>query len=85
MVESHAYLILALVGNLETVQWDQPDGWTGSLSLTEANEALPDLIEEYNQSHGTDYPILDSVKDYARDAYHIQILHDVLIGSQLAH
>ena len=81
MAESHAYLILALVGNLETVQWDQPDGWTGSLSLTEANEALPDLIEEYNRSHGTAYPILDSVKDYAQDAYHIQMLYNAAVGS----
>ena len=81
MAESHAYLILALVGNLETVQWDQPDGWTGSLSLSEANEALPDLIEEYNQSHGTNYPILDSVKDYAQDTYHIQMLYNVVVGS----
>ena len=81
MAESHAYLILALVGNLDTVQWDQPDGWTGSLSLSEANEALPDLIEEYNQSHDTNYPILGSVKDYAQDSYHIQVLYNVLVGS----
>ena len=81
MAESHAYLILALVGNLDTVQWDQPDGWTGSLSLAEANVALPDLIEEYNQSHGTNYPILGSVKDYAQDSYHIQVLYNVLVGS----
>ena len=81
MAESHAYLILALVGNLDTVQWDQPDGWTGILSLAEANIALPDLIEEYNQSHGTNYPILNSVKDYAQDAYHIQVLFNVVVGS----
>ena len=81
MAESHAYLILALVGNLDTVQWDQPDGWTGSLSLAEANEALPDFIAEYNQSHGTNYPILNSVKDYAQDAYHIQMLYNVVVGS----
>ena len=81
MPESHAYLILALVSNLDTVQWDQPDGWTGSLSLAEANVALPDLVEEYNQSHGTKSPILGSVKDYAQDSYHLQVLFNVLVGS----
>ena len=81
MAESLAYLILALVGNLDTVQWDQPDGWTGSLSLTEANVTLPNLIEEYNQSHVTSYPILDSVKDYAQDAYHIQMLYNAVVGT----
>lgn len=81
IVEGSSYLILALVDNLEKVSWDEPSGWSGSVTLEEANTLLPGLVAEYNRSHNTDYPVLDNVKDYGQDAYHLQVLHNVVIGS----
>lgn len=77
LVEGNAYVLLALVDNLGEVYWDDPSGYQGSLTLEQANAALPGLVESYNSSHGTDYPVLSSVKDYGKDAYHLQILRNV--------
>ena len=78
MVEGNAYILLALVDNLGEVHWDDPNGYTDTLTLEKADAELPKLIEAYNSSNGTDYPILDSVKKYGTDSYHLQILRNVL-------
>lgn len=78
MVEGAAHLLLALVGNLEVVSWDDPSGWTGSLTLEEANTALPGRVQRYNELHGTDWTVLDSVKHYGTDAYALQQLRNLL-------
>ena len=78
LMEGNAYVLLALVDNLGEVYWDDPSGYTDSLTLKDADAALPGLVEAYNQSHGTDIAPLASVKDYAADSYHLQLLRNIL-------
>ena len=78
MVEGNAYVLLALVDNLSVVHWDDPSGYSDSLTLEEVNAALPDRVEAYNHSHGTHLVPLPSVKDYGADSYHLQILRNLL-------
>lgn len=78
MVEGNAYVLLALVGNLSEVYWDDPSGYSDSLTLEEVDAALPGLVQAYNSSHGTDLVPLTSVKDYGADGYHLQILRNIL-------
>lgn len=78
LVEGNAYVLLALVGNLSEVYWDDPSGASGSLTLQEADAALPSLVEAYNSSHSTDLAPLVSVKDYGADGYHLQLLRNLL-------
>lgn len=77
-VEGHAYVLLALVENMGEVRWDDPSGYTGFLTLEQANAALSDLVEAYNHSHNTDLVPLSSVKDYGADGYQLQILQNIL-------
>ena len=78
LVEGNAGVLLALVDNLGEVSWDDPRGWTGSLTLEEANAALPELVAAYNAAHGTQLVPLDSVKDYGADAFSLQALRNLL-------
>ncbi len=78
IVDGNAYVLLALVGNLGQVQWDDPSGYTNSITLEEADAALPGLVESYNHSHGTNLVPLAAVKEYSSDSYHLQILRNVL-------
>lgn len=78
MVEGNAYVLLALVDNLSEVYWDDPSGYSDSITAEQANAALPALVDAYNSSHGTDLVALASVKDYGADGYHLQILRNIL-------
>lgn len=78
LIEGNAYVLLALVENLGQVQWDDPSGYSDSLTLEEANAALPGLVEAYNRSHGTDLVALTGVKEYGFDGYQLQILRNIM-------
>ena len=77
--------LLALIGNLEQVQWTYaaPDGTavTRSVTLEEVDQALPDWIEARNLAYhqdnsedGTDWIAPESVKDYAASPAAVQRL-----------
>ena len=70
--------MLALVGNLGTISWTYPDSQgdiqTHTVTLEEVNARLPELASSYNTDNGTDWPILDSVKDYAQSPAMLQRL-----------
>ncbi len=78
MVEGCAYLLLALVENLGEVHWEDPRGYTDSLTLEEADAALPGLVEAYNTAHGTQLRPLENVKDYGGGEYTLQLLRGFL-------
>ena len=78
MTESHACLLLVLVENLSEVYWDDPSGYSGSVTLTQLENALPELVSAYNQSHNEKMVPLDRVKDYGLNAYSLQVLRNVL-------
>lgn len=78
LVEGNAYVLLALVVNLGEVHWDDPSGYSDSLTLEEANAALPGFAAEYQTANGTAVPHLKSVKDYGTTAYELQLLRNIL-------
>lgn len=78
LVEGNACILLALVDNLGEVRWDDPSGYSDTLTLKDSNDALPGLVETYNRDHGTDWTPLDSVKAYSADGWHLQILRNLL-------
>ena len=67
-IEDSAYLILALIDNLGYVSWDDPSGYSDSLSVEEVNEALPGLIYNCNKTHGTDYSVFSDIKSFSNPA-----------------
>ena len=73
-----APLLLALVDNLDQVQWSytMPDGMpqTHSMSLEEVNNALPDWVEAYNTVDARDFETPESIKDYAASPAAVQQL-----------
>ena len=70
--------LLALVGNLERVQWTcaLSDGTyhTQAVTLEEVDEALPDWIAAYDLDAGADWTAPESVKDYAASPAALQRL-----------
>ena len=70
--------MLALVDNLSEVYWDDPSGYSDSITIKEMESILPELTDIYNQEHNTNIAVQDSIKDYSRDAYHLQILRNIL-------
>lgn len=70
--------MLALVGNLGSVSWTYPDSQgkiqTNTVTLEEVNARLPELAASYNDANGTDWPVLESVKDYAQSPVLLQRL-----------
>ena len=70
--------LLALIGNLGQVQWTYaaPDGTavTRSVTLEEADAALPDWIAAYDLDAGADWTAPESVKDYAASPAALQRL-----------
>ena len=70
--------LLALIGNLGQVQWTYaaPDGTavTRSVTLEEADQALPDWIDAYNLDAGADWTAPESVKDFAASPAALQRL-----------
>lgn len=80
--------LLALIGNLERVQWTcaLSDGTyhTQTVTLEEVDEALPDWIEARNLAHdlispdnGPDWTVPESIKDYAASPAAVQRLIDL--------
>lgn len=74
--------LLALIGNLGQVQWTYaaPDGTavTRSVTLEEADAALPDWIAAYDLDAGADWTAPESVKDYAASPAAVQQLIDLI-------
>lgn len=70
--------MLAVVGNLGAVSWTYPDAdgktQTHTITLEEVNAQLPELTAAYNTANGTDWPVLESVKDYAESPIALQRL-----------
>ena len=70
--------MLAVVGNLGTVSWTYPDAdgtaQTRTITLEEVNARLPELATAYNAANGTDWPVLESIKDYAESPITLQRL-----------
>lgn len=80
--------LLALIGNLERVQWTcaLSDGTyhTQAITLAEVDEALPDWIEARNLAHSLtspdeepDWTAPESIKDYAASPAAVQRLIDL--------
>lgn len=80
--------LLALIGNLERMQWTcaLSDGTyhTQTVTLEEVDEALPDWIEARNLAHdlispdnGPDWTVPESIKDYAASPAAVQRLIDL--------
>ena len=69
MPERSAFLLLALVDNLEVVTWDDPSGYQDALTAEEANHALAD--------HQDAVPF-QNIKEYGQDTYSIQALRNFL-------
>lgn len=78
MVERSAYLLLALVDNLGVVSWDDPSGYSASLTLDEADRALPGLADTYNAAHSAPLSVPSSVKDCGASSYNLQLLRNLL-------
>ena len=73
--------LLALIGNLERVQWTcaLSDGTyhTQAITLAEVDEALPDWIAAYDLDAGADWTAPESIKDYAASPAAVQRLIDL--------
>ncbi len=78
LIEGSACLLLSLVDNLGEVSWDDPSGYCDSLTLKDAENMLSLMTDSYNQSNHTQFAPLESIKDYGADAYHLQILRNIL-------
>ena len=70
--------MLAVVGNLGTVSWTYQDAdgntQTRTITLEEVDAQLPELAAAYNAANGTDWLVLESVKDYAQSPIALQRL-----------
>lgn len=77
----YAPLMLALVDNLGEVAWTYPDGegvlHTHVVTLAEANALLPALTEYHNRIYGTEWEVLESVKEYADSAVTLRQLNQL--------
>lgn len=78
MLEGNAYILLALVDNLGEVYWDDPSGYSDSLTLDEANNTLPHLVDQYNTAHPMKLSPQKSIKDYGTNSYNLQLLRNLL-------
>lgn len=78
MIERTAYILLALADNLGEVHWDDPNGYSDSLTLDEASDNLPLLIDTYNTAHSTKLPKFNSIKDYGTNCHNLQLLRNLL-------
>ena len=81
-MQQSAPLLLALVGNLGQVTWTSPDLDGGqrssTLLLADFNAALPQLTQQYNALHSTQWAAPASVKDYAQSPAQLQQLADLV-------
>lgn len=79
----YAYQILALVENLDKVGYTyEPADATGrtreeriregSVSAKSASKLLAQLTEKYNEEHHTDWPVHESIKEYAESPLEYQ-------------
>lgn len=84
-------LALALVDNLESSQCTYPSADLEAIKA-EINSSFSELtalslVTEYNASHGTDWKVKDSVKDYASspaDLQRLLLMLDSFYGTNLA-
>lgn len=81
-MENYAWMLLALVDNLETVTWTHSDEngvlKTHTVTLAESSAMLVEWTAAYNEENGTDWTALDSVKDYTASPADFQRLIDTL-------
>lgn len=74
-METSAFLLLALVDNMGQVSWTWPNSdQIHTLTLDDANAALPALVDRYNQEHNVQWEAKRSIKDYANTPYEMQQL-----------
>lgn len=74
-METSAFLLLALVDNMGQVSWTWPNSdQVHTLTLDEANAALPALVDRYNEDHNVQWQVKGSVKEYADTPYSMQQL-----------
>lgn len=82
LMSQNAPIVLSLVENLGEFGFTYPDGKGGEtewrISVSEVEDMLPELYDEYNQKHGTDWEPLESLKDYTDSVYFFQQLLNVL-------
>ncbi len=82
LMSQNAPIVLSLVENLGEFGFTYPDGNGGEVqqrfSVEDIEELLPELYEEYNKLHGTDWEPLESLKDYTDSVYSYQQLLNVL-------
>ena len=92
LMRAYLYQLLALVENLDEVEYtyvsNEAGGRTsadrvrsGSVTKENATEALRSMTQAYNQVHGTDWPVRNSVKDYAAGLLDYQRMVAVLRDS----
>lgn len=72
--------MLALVENLEFVTWSFPSGEEDTITLTldSVNAHLPEWVEAYNASNGTNWTARESIKDYLDSPASFQQLLSIL-------
>lgn len=77
----YAAQLLALVENLDEVGWTWTDEegifHSSFITVEEVNALLPEWTSAYNETNGTDWKPLSSVKDYAGSPANIQKLSDI--------
>ncbi len=82
LMYKNAPIILSLVENMGEFGFTCPDGKGGEtnyrVSVSDVEDKLPELYEEYNGKNGTDWKPLGSLKDYTDSVYYFQQLLNVL-------
>lgn len=82
LTERYAWMLLALVDNLETVSWTYPDEdgavQTCTVTLAESGAVLAEGTAAHNRENGTDWAPLGSVKDYTASPADFQRLVELL-------
>lgn len=92
LIRAYLYQLLALVENLDEVEYtyvsNEANGRTsadrvrsGSVTKENAAEVLQTMTQVYNQVHGTDWPVKESIKDYAASLLDYQRMVSVLRDS----
>ena len=97
MLRFCAYQMLALVGNLDQINYSyRPEGGVGrtavdqlregSVSAGAAARVLAGLTERHNEEHNTNWPVHESIKEYAESPLEYQrmvtLMNEYLIYRQ---
>ena len=78
IVRNQACVLLALVGNLGEVSWDDPSGYTDYISLEDATDMVSANANEYSLSSDQQIVFYENIKDYSVGVYDLQILMELL-------